>query len=49
MIDLTRPRYVSILAAILWMVIFHGHCLAGETAMDGMIYNPGQLKPWTAC
>jgi peroxiredoxin len=45
MIDLTRPRYVSILAAILWIVIFHGHCLAGEAAMDGMIYNPGQLKP----
>jgi peroxiredoxin (alkyl hydroperoxide reductase subunit C) len=45
MIDLTRPRHISVLAAILWMVIFHAPCLADEATMKSMIFDPGPLKP----
>lgn len=45
MIDLTKPRQVSVCAAILWVVFFHGHSLAGEATMKSMIYDPGKLKP----
>lgn len=31
--------------AILWAVLFPTLCLAGETTIDTMIYDPGRLKP----
>jgi peroxiredoxin len=45
MTDSTRPRRISIYAAIIWVVLLHGHCLADETPLKAMVYDPGRLKP----
>ncbi|BBO69266.1 hypothetical protein DSCA_31960 [Desulfosarcina alkanivorans] len=45
MIDPTRPRYISVVAAILWLAVTHGHGLAGDAGMKNMIFDPGRLKP----
>ena len=45
MTDLKRPFRLLICIAILLAVLFPTRCLADETTVNPMIYDPGPLKP----